>query len=457
MIQKKQHAIVLGGSIGGLMTARVLSDYYKKVTIIEKDKVIFAPETRKGQPHAKHLHSLQYVALNAILKYFPNLKKQLINQGGIEIDLINSLNYYSHGGFKKKFNIGKNVVSTSRILLEHLIRENTLAIPNIELQDQSTSIELLMLDDKSRAIGIIVKQEGSAELTHFYGDLVVDSMGRGSRMPQWLEKMGYASPKKSKVKINLVYSTRLYEKDPEDPRGKDRIFYRPTPPSEKLGAGLIPIEGSKWILTLSGSHGILPSTKHEDVLAFLKSLSCSSFYNILSTCKPIDEAVQYRFKESVWRHYEKLNKFPLGVLVLGDAIFSFNPIYAQGMTSLALQVVELDKLLKKNTSEDKLTAQYFKAIQKIGKKCWNSSTIEDFRYPETIGKKPPLINLINNFLNILQTVSNKDSVVSEAYFNVVMMLKPSSSLFNPLILWRLIKFKMNFKTISLVKFTKCTD
>ncbi|WP_108869630.1 FAD-dependent monooxygenase [Aquimarina aquimarini] len=440
MTYKKQHAIVLGGSLGGLMTARVLSDYYKKVTIVEKNKVTFLPETRKGQSHTKHLHYLQYVALSTMLRYYPNLEEQLLDHGAIKIDWGDSLNYYSNGGYKKKFTKGIDVITMSRPLLEHLIRENTLAISNIELRDQSLSKELLISEDKKRVTGVLIKQKDTDESSSIQADLVVDTTGRGSSMPKWLKEIGYDAPKESKVKINLIYSTRIYDRDPKDPRGNDRIFYKPTPPKEKLGAGLMPVEGNRWMLTQGGCHGSIPSTEHKDILEFLKGLPCSDIYDIISKSEPLGEAVSYKFKESLWRHYEKLNKFPVGLLVLGDAIFSFNPIYAQGMTSASLQVAELDKLLKNNTSDNTLASQYFKEIKKIGNRCWSSSTGEDFRYPETTGKRPLLINLTNTYLNHVIKVSNKDRIVSEAFLSVAMMLKPPISLFNPRILWRLIKF-----------------
>ena len=52
------HAIVIGGSITGLVTARVLADHFARVTIVERDRFPDQPEFRKGVPQSRHLHAL---------------------------------------------------------------------------------------------------------------------------------------------------------------------------------------------------------------------------------------------------------------------------------------------------------------------------------------------------------------------------------------------------------------
>lgn len=52
------HAIVIGGSIAGLVAARVLADHFARVTVIERDRFPEKPEFRKGVPQSRHLHAL---------------------------------------------------------------------------------------------------------------------------------------------------------------------------------------------------------------------------------------------------------------------------------------------------------------------------------------------------------------------------------------------------------------
>ncbi|MGY0408677.1 MAG: hypothetical protein ACWIPJ_10055, partial [Polaribacter sp.] len=387
------------------------------------------------------IHNLQYVAFRTMNKYYPELKKQLLENKAVKMDWGYSLNLYSHGGFKKKFVKGFDLMTMTRPLLEYLIREFTLSRSNIILKDNTLFKSYLLSDDKKRINGIKVINAKTEEENLLKADLVVDVMGRGSRTSRLLTELEFETPDKSKVKINMVYNTRIYTRDPEDPRGADRIMYKPTPPKEKLGVLLIPIEDNKWTLTLTGRHGGDPAMDYEGTLKFLKGLPFPDLYNIISKSNPIGEPMKYKFLESQWIHYEKLKNFPMGLLVLGDAVSSFNPIYAQGMSAMSFQVDALNGLLKNNTPDDKLAKKYFNSVKKINGRCWKTSVWEDFRYPETVGTKPFMVKVINKFLDKTLKVSNNDEVVYEAFLSVAMMVKSPITLFKPKILWRIFKTK----------------
>lgn len=432
----REHAIVLGGSFGGLMTARVLSARYRKVTIIEKDAVHHYPEARKGQAHTQHLHGFLPCALDILSRYFPGFKKDVTDNGGIINDFGTAMNWFSHGGFKKNVHLGIQGVSLSRSLLEHLVRERVLALPNVQLMDKTPVSRLDFSEDFARVKGIVIEQNG--ETSFYKADLVVDCTGRGSRMPQWLADAGYGEVPINKVKIDVTYTTRVYKRDPKDALGRNWIACTPDAPSERRNGAAFPIEGDRWIISVGGWHGEKAATDEESFLTFLKTLPNKNIYDIANTCEPLSDIFQYRYPVSIKKNYEKLRRFPLGLLILGDAVSSFNPVYGQGMSSVCLQAVELDKLITANIDESKLAKSYFKRIQKIKDKLWNMSTGEDFRFPETTGNRPFAIDLTNKYVSLVHKATISDEKVCKAFLKVMGLIDPPAKLFSPSMIWRIL-------------------
>jgi len=436
---QKQHAIVLGGSLTGLLTARVLSQYYTQIIIIEKDTVHREPEARKGQPQTRHLHGLLPSGLQVMSRYFTGLLDEITSNGAKVFDFAASMNWYCYGGFRKSFHIDIKSVSISRPLLEHIIRERVLALSNVRLVDNTTAKHLTI--DKQKITGVVIEEKVSGRTESLSADLIIDCTGRGSRTPQWLKELGYAEIEVSEVKVNVGYTTRLYKRDPADPRGENWIAYTPEAPAETRFGGAFPIEGDKWMVTVGGWHGDHAPAEDHGYLEFVKSLSNPDLYDIVSKNEPASEFVQYKFPLSIRRHYEKLRRFPVGFLVLGDAISSFNPIYGQGMSSASLQVEVLDKMLADNVAEKELAKVFFKRSKKIIDNIWGLATGEDFRYPLTIGSRPPGIKLINKYVGKIHRATIKDEVVCGAFLKVMALMKPPASLFHPKILWRVLRAK----------------
>ncbi|GAC1307075.1 MAG: FAD-binding monooxygenase [Mucilaginibacter sp.] len=441
MINNRRNAIVLGGSFAGLMTAKALSTYYAQVTIIEKDTVHRYPESRKGQPHTKHLHGLLPCALNILNNYFPGLSEEINNNGGVVNDFGTSMSWFTHGGYKKNVFLDIQGVSLSRPLLEHLVRERVLSLPNVTLLDNTTAKAFLISDDRQKVTGVNIEDKQDKQFIEFGADLIVDCMGRGSRTPQWLKEIGYAEVPKEEVKINVTYTTRLYKRDPGDARGRLWIACTPQAPKEQRNGAVFPIEGNKWIVSVGGWHGEMAPTGEKDFLEFLKTLPNPNIYDIASTCEPLSDIIQYKYPLSVRRNYEKMRRFPSGFLVLGDAVSSFNPVYGQGISSVCLQAVELDKMISENVNEHKLAKTYFKRTLKIKNKLGQMSTGEDFRFPQTTGTKPFGIDLINKYVSLVHKATIRDEVVCKTFLKVMGLIDSPAKLLHPQIIWRILRTK----------------
>jgi 2-polyprenyl-6-methoxyphenol hydroxylase-like FAD-dependent oxidoreductase len=223
----KQHALVLGGSLSGLVTAKVLSRYFAKVTIVEKDTVQRTPEARKGQPQVRHIHGLLPGGLQLLSGYFPGLLNEMTSYGVSVLDFAGSMNWYCYGGFRKAFRIGIDGILITRPLLEHIIRERVLAIPHVQLLDNTAAKQFITTNDKQRLTGVTVEDKTTGNLVPLYADLIIDATGRGSRTPHLLEELGYEAVPMSEVKVNVAYTTRMYNRAPDDPLGSSWVLSTP--------------------------------------------------------------------------------------------------------------------------------------------------------------------------------------------------------------------------------------
>ena len=209
-------------------------------------------------------------------------------------------------------------------------------------------------------------------------------------------------------------------------------------PDKRSGLAF-PVEGDRWIALLAGMHGDYPPTDEQGFLDYARSLAVPDFYNLVSKLEPLSEIMSHRLPSSLRRHYEHMQRFPGGYLVLGDAVCSFNPVYGQGMTSAAMQAEALDKLLAERHTLNALAPVYFKHIAKIVDIPWQMATGEDFRFAETEGKKPAGTDFVNAYGARVHRATHHDPVVLGEFLKVMNLVQPPASLFHPRVVWRVLR------------------
>lgn len=445
MISGKQygnHAIVIGGSLAGLMMARVLSDHFAKVTLIERDPLNDLPEARKGQPQARHPHGLLAGGLEVMAHYFPDLAEGLKAHGAWFGDMGLMMRWYAYGGYRLQYESGMIGALMSRPLLEWQIRQRVMALSNVIVRDQCSVLRLITDGTTKAVTGVEVDNRGQSGHKEILGaDLVIDASGRGSASPKWLAEIGYEPPQESEIKVNVSYATRLYGRGATDLPPGTLFMITPQPPYEKRSAFIFPIEGDRYLVGLGTVAGEHAPTDDAEYLEFAKSLSIPDAYNIISRLEPLSGVIIHRFPSSLRRHYEKLSRFPTGYLVAGDAICSFNPIYGQGMSSASLQAAALDRVLAQQPSPNNLARTFFKEAAKVVNVCWQLAAGEDFRYPETVGPKAPETDLINAYVERVHKATHNDPVVYGAFLQVMNLKKSPFSLFHPKIAWHVLRNK----------------
>jgi 2-polyprenyl-6-methoxyphenol hydroxylase-like FAD-dependent oxidoreductase len=270
-------------------------------------------------------------------------------------------------------------------------------------------------------------------------DLVIDATGRGSQVARQLRGLGFECPTESAVRIDVGYSTCVFQTPATACDWK--VLYVVAPPPAKRGGLIVPLEGDRWMCTLVGMHGDHPPTDLAGFLAFAKTLPVPDLYEALRTAEPLTEPVRYGFQSGLRRHYEKLNRFPQGLLVLGDALCSFNPIYGQGMSAASIYADVLRSCLQERVAlgwklKD-LWRTFFRETARAADLPWQLATGEDFRYSETTGVRGGALRFLHWYTNKVHAAASVSPQVTERFYEVMHLLKPPTALFTPAILWKL--------------------
>jgi 2-polyprenyl-6-methoxyphenol hydroxylase-like FAD-dependent oxidoreductase len=441
------HAIVLGGSMAGLLAARVLCDHFARVTLVERDRLPEGSESRRGVPQGRHIHGLLAKGQTILFQLFPDLRAALVEGGATICDTALEARWYHFDTYKLSFRSGIEGIFMSRPFLEALVRQRVLALPNLACLQEYDVAGLIASPDQRRVIGArIRRREPDAAEETLAADLVVDATGRGSQSPQWLEALGYTRPEEINIRVNCGYASRIYRRRPGDLSGARLIFTLPTPPHGTRGGGLFPIEGDRWLLSLMGWQSDYPPAGEQEFLAYARSLPAPDIAEFLRHGEPLSDIVTNRFPASQRRRYEQLERFPEGYLVSGDALCSFNPIYGQGMTVSALAAEALGQSLRAQRQEqgtlDGLSRRFFGAATKAMEAPWMLATGEDFRYPGTVGPKAPGTDLVNWYAAHVHRATAHDPVVYQAFLEVMNLNQPATALFHPLVIYRVLKGRL---------------
>jgi 2-polyprenyl-6-methoxyphenol hydroxylase-like FAD-dependent oxidoreductase len=428
------HAVVIGASMAGLLAARVLSDAFERVTLIERDALPEEVAQRKGVPQGQHLHVLLVRGEQIVSRLFPGLLDDLVRDGATRFDFCQDMRWFQEGGYKTRFAGGILATAMSRPLLESHVRRRVLALDNVGCLDEREVTGLITNGGAERVTGVTLRRRkcDDAPEDTLAAELVVDAGGRGSRSPQWLEALGYGRPAESVVRIDLGYASRIYRLDKRllpDARG---VMTIPAPPSGLRGGAVAPLEGGRWIVTLCGWTGDYPAGDEAGFLEFARSLPAPDVYGVVSQAEPLGDIVTCRMPSNLRRRYERLKRFPDGYLIMGDALCSFNPVYGQGMTVSALEADLLERWLASGGGRAAAASRRFlEAAARIIDVPWTVAAGEDFRFPGVTGPKPPGTDLINRYMSRLHRTAIHDAEAVHAFFEVMNMLKPPTSLLSP--------------------------
>jgi 2-polyprenyl-6-methoxyphenol hydroxylase-like FAD-dependent oxidoreductase len=423
-------ALVLGGSIAGLLAARVLSESYAEVTVVDRDVLTGVTTPRRGAPHAAHAHGLLARGHQIIDELFPGITPHMTARGVPLADLNKDMRWYIDGHRLAAEPSDLRCLSATRPDLEAYVRERVQALPNVTFREEHDILGITTTADRGRVTGARIQSRAAgSEPEAIEADLVVDATGRGSRTPAWLEALGYRRPEEEKVKIGLAYTTRHFRLK-SDPFGGDLGIMPIATPDHPRGGffSRLTNDGTYAELSLTGVLGDHPPTDPDGFMEFAKSLPVPDIYESIKDATPLTDLVTFRFPASVRRHYNKLTRFPERLIVTGDAVASFNPVYGQGMTIAALDAMALAEELDRGVPQP---LRYFRKVAKLIDGPWATAVGGDLGFPGVEGRRPLRTRVENAYTGRFLAAAMEDPSLTTSFMRVTGLIDPPTALMRP--------------------------
>jgi len=421
------HAVVLGASMAGLLAARVLAERYARVTVVERDAMPPVGANRRGVPQGRHAHGLHPRGREILDELFPGFTAELVADGAVSCDALGEARWIFSGHRLRQAPSGLSLLLASRPLVEGHVRARVAALAGVSIAERCAA-RSLTTDGAGRVSGVAVQHRDSGVVQTLASDVVVDATGRGSRLPAWLAQLGYPSPVRERVEVGIGYATHSFRLRPGALADDGAVFIGPTPQQPRAGF-LIRVEGGLHMLSVCGMLGDYPPTDLAGFAAFAASLSVPDIAEALRGAEPVADGGAFRFPASVRHRYEWLPEFPEGLLAIGDAVCSFNPVYGQGMTAAGIQAMTLRGLLADATVPP--AGRYFTEIARVIDTPWQTAVGADLAFPGVTGERTKEIQASNAYVSRLHAAATTDAVLGEAFLRVIGMLDPPQALFQP--------------------------
>lgn len=441
--RSRDHAVVVGGSIAGLLAARVLSEHFKRITIIERDRLPQVPEPRPGVPQGRQGHVLLKRGQEILEQLFPGMHAELTSAGAILASMTDQP-WFTPAGWGVQFLSDLEFVCCSRSLLEWTLRQRVQNIANIKIGTAIQVAKLLPSNDRTSVEGVLTQDRHQTQTLP--ANLVVDASGRRSAAPNWLVYLGYPMPQETVINAHLGYATRMYKLSPDLERDWQVLFLQAAPPKRLRAGTLFPMEGDRVLVTLWGGDHSYPSAEEADFLAFARALPSPVLAEALESAEPLSPIYCYRGTDNRLCHYDQLPQWPDNFVTLGDAVCACNPVYGQGMTIAALGVMALDQCLTKQLKQQpdgSLTgmAQHFQhQLAQVNATPWMLATSEDYRYSTTIGGSPSTGTwLLHRYIDQVVGVATHHVPTRLIMLEVFNLIKPPYWLFHPRIVGQVLK------------------
>lgn len=415
----------------GMLAAAALADY-ADVTVIERDVLPDGPAARKGLPQARHAHVLWSGGVKALEKLLPGIVDQLVDRGArrspVMTDLVSKA---PSGQWFRRFTHARHInLLCSRDLLDAVIRARVLKDQRITLRQQA---ELLSLEGSARRVSGVRIRSADTDST-LPADLVIDASGRGSRAPVWLQHLGLPPVAERTVDAGVGYASRTY-RAPGSTAGGFPIVNVQADPRQNPGRGgiIIPIEGGRWLVTLSGTRGGRPSGSNEEFVPFALTLPHPIIGELLADAEPETDVVTTRSTANKRRYYEKAARWPDGFAVLGEAVAGYNPVYGHGLSAAAQSVVALRGILQHQDLHAPGTARRIqKAAARPVENAWSLAVGQDVFYPGASDQPPTrLERTLAAFVDKAVDAGSRNPRALRILLDVMSMEKPPARLLMP--------------------------
>ncbi len=429
----ERHAVVVGGSLAGLLAAHALAGHADRVTVVERDRFPDGPVPRPGVPQGRHPHVLLKGGQQALEALLPGFLDELREAGAPRVGMPSDMVMWQNGRWFRRYPATTHIYTGSRAQLEELVRRRVLADPVISVVDGTDVVGLL--GDAARVRGVLLRErsgDAHAEARPLEADLVVDASGGGTRASRWLTAIGAEAAPEETIDTGLAYASRVYRGPRGVLDGGTLGYYVYPGPDQVHGGGALPLEDGSHLVIVSGLRGDEPPTGDEEFVAYTKRLAHPLLDRWLAEAEPLSTAFGYRRTANVRRRHDLPGR-PAGFLATGDALCTFNPIYGQGMAVAAMSAVALRDALS-DPRRTPTTRRVQQALLAASRQAWDISAGADRKMPGAVGSAlagGPADRVAGWYLRRVQERAPGDPVVGRAFRAVLTLSAPVGALFAP--------------------------
>lgn len=426
-------AVVLGGSIAGLVAARVLSDHAATVIVIERDDPGEGAESRPGVPHANQAHALLAGGLIQLERWFPGFTEQALTAGACAAPLSARRFYFE--GVLRAGGSQATMLTATRPFFEAQIRRHTLSLPNVK----TTRARVTGLEFDAGAVTGVRYESGGEEGVEL-AEFVVDAMGRSSRLSEWLEQAGWERPAVQRTKVDLNYACALLRREDGPEVSAVMALRAPGNSAGVAGAVLHRVEGGRWLIGMGGYVDSRPGRTAEDLVRRCKTEFPPEFGQVADN-EILGEIRSWRQADSLRRDFHALTRMPARLVAMGDAVAATNPTYGQGMASATLQASCLSEYLRSDPDLSKPAREFFALQKVVVDAVWRTASGADLAWPHVDGPYPRGYRLIRWINSQIHPASRLDPEIARRVDEVMFMIKHPISLVAPATLIRAIRAK----------------
>ncbi|MFF4921483.1 NAD(P)/FAD-dependent oxidoreductase [Kitasatospora sp. NPDC001261] len=426
-------AVVVGGGLAGLAAAWALRGIAERIVVVERDRYPAGTEFRAGVPQGRHAHLVLEAGHRLLDEMMPGIKQQLMDAGAQRV-AASDVRWLCSAGWLAEYPAQMAFLSCTRPLLDAFVLDRVRAHPAIEFLEGTDVVGLL--GSAAAVTGVKVRERGPerGEVREIPAELVVDAAGRSTSVPKWLAELGCPPVPEERVDAGVAYASRIFHRPAGSDLGDQAVYLQTKAPDAQRMGVLLPVEGDRWIVSLAGMRGAEPAAGPEGFAEHLGQLRDPLLHEVLQGAEPAGEVRGFLPGPGVRRHYERGG--PDGLVVVGDAASTFNPVYGQGVTVALFCARELRRSAKRHGGIGHAAARAARrAVAAASAVPWMISCAEDARFRATAGAPSgALVGLQHRFFDKVLAASTRDPAVTAAFHEVMSLVEPPSLLFRPSVL-----------------------
>lgn len=418
-----QQAIVIGAGLGGILTAAALSWTGWSVTVVERDRLPAGAEYRRGVPQDRQAHILLYRGLQAIDGLLPGFRAELLARDAVSFDS-GRMPWLSEYGWLSNDQPSWEVVSATRPLMDAVARDLLRRLPEVRIRD---GLRVHGLEPVPGGWRVLAGSEDEPELS-ISAPVVVDASGRSSRLSHWLPRL--RQPEAELIDARVGYAGQLHAARGEPPLQTGLAIIGRLPDG---ASGLaLPVEQGRWMISAAGMGDCRPPRDAAGYRGFLAGLRDPAVADLLNVLEPAGEVTVHRQTSNRRFAWGRHADWPAGLLVLGDALCSLDPIYGQGITVAAMQAELLRDGLSAGRPVDRRLQRRLLAVTELP---WSIATGNDLRYPSCPATPSRSQQLSAAFTSRLgQLAATGDPRATKAFSDVYHLMAPPTAFLRPTLL-----------------------